>query len=301
MSIECRNSIFFPRPLTQLVKRDFQLDNPSSVPIGFKVKTTAPKQYCVRPNGGRIEPNSSTTIQVILQPLDHEPAPNTKCRDKFLVQSAELRPELEGIDTTEIWSQVRKEDVHERKIRCVFGDPSEEETSQHNRHKNSISSTTSNAAFASQAPNAAYGRQGQPSANAASPTLTQPPQMPRSSVDAPATPRVAGKAAPPISTDDPVATAPNVTFPSPSAPTSNPINPRFQSAAATSPAATSPPEPKSTHFGTSNTTPLPATKSTSTFGRPTSGAKVVPQIHNTVTVQTAVLLAVICFLIGLLF
>ncbi|EPX70742.1 MSP domain-containing protein [Schizosaccharomyces octosporus yFS286] len=297
MSVECKNSIFFPRPLTQLVKRDFQLFNPSNVPIGFKVKTTAPKQYCVRPNGGRIEPQSSTSIQVILQPLDHEPAPNAKCRDKFLVQSAQLRPELEGVDISEIWNQVRREDIHERRIRCFYGDPSEEEASH--RHKNSLSNSAGNAAFASQNPNPAPGRQAQPSGNVP-PSVAQPSQTPRSSVDAPGLSTTAPKAAPPTKLGEPLATTTNTTFlntsaPAP-APASNPINPRFQSAVAMSP--TEPKSSTSTHFGN---TPLPTTKSTSTFGRPTAGAKVVPQIHNTVTIQTAVLLAIICFLIGLLF
>lgn len=31
----------------------------------FKVKTTAPKQYCVRPNAGRIEPKSQVEVQGI--------------------------------------------------------------------------------------------------------------------------------------------------------------------------------------------------------------------------------------------
>ncbi|WBW74176.1 VAP family protein Scs22 [Schizosaccharomyces osmophilus] len=299
MSVECKSSIFFPRPLTQLVKRDFQLFNPSPVPIGFKVKTTAPKQYCVRPNGGRIDPHSSASIQVILQPLDHEPAPNAKCRDKFLVQSAELRPELEGVDITEIWNQVRREDIHERKIRCFFGDPSEEEALH--RHKNSLSSSAGSAAFVSQGPNPAYGRQAQqPSGNSGPPIVTQPAQTPRSSVDAPGPSTTASKAAPPTYTGEPFAATTNTTHSNTSAPApapaSNPINPRFQSAVAMSP--TEPKSSTTTHFGN---TLLPATKSTSTFGRPTSGAKVVPQIHNTVTIQTAVLLAVICFLVGLLF
>lgn len=34
------------------------LKNPTDKPILFKIKTTAPKRYCVRPNSGLLEPNN---------------------------------------------------------------------------------------------------------------------------------------------------------------------------------------------------------------------------------------------------
>jgi len=49
--------------LTQLVKRSLQVSNPNNQPVAFKVKTTAPKQYCVRPNSGRIEPGEKVEVQ----------------------------------------------------------------------------------------------------------------------------------------------------------------------------------------------------------------------------------------------
>jgi hypothetical protein len=45
------------------VKRSLQVSNPNSQPVAFKVKTTAPKQYCVRPNSGRIEPGEKVEVQ----------------------------------------------------------------------------------------------------------------------------------------------------------------------------------------------------------------------------------------------
>ena len=52
-------------PFTQLVKEVLTVSNPSPEPVAFKVKTTAPKQYCVRPNSGRIEANQSVSVQGI--------------------------------------------------------------------------------------------------------------------------------------------------------------------------------------------------------------------------------------------
>jgi hypothetical protein len=50
-------------PLTEPIKETLLIRNPTQLPIAFKVKTTAPKQYCVRPNSGRIEPNAELEVQ----------------------------------------------------------------------------------------------------------------------------------------------------------------------------------------------------------------------------------------------
>lgn len=50
-------------PFTRVVKESIHVKNPGTEPVIFKVKTTAPKQYCVRPNAGRIEPNSEIEVQ----------------------------------------------------------------------------------------------------------------------------------------------------------------------------------------------------------------------------------------------
>jgi len=49
-------------PFTEVVTADLKLSNPSKKRICFKVKTTAPKQYCVRPNNGLIEPGCVTHV-----------------------------------------------------------------------------------------------------------------------------------------------------------------------------------------------------------------------------------------------
>lgn len=125
--------ILVPGPLTQVVKRSLTITNQNSLPVAFKVKTTAPKVtltaivvwvyfswvhwvqlYCVRPNSGRVEPGESVEVSgkrvvaassiilnsfllssVMLQPLKEEPPLNSKCKDKFLVQSTFITPDKE--------------------------------------------------------------------------------------------------------------------------------------------------------------------------------------------------------------
>ncbi|GAA93790.1 uncharacterized protein L969DRAFT_43860 [Mixia osmundae IAM 14324] len=113
----------FHRPLTQLVKRTLTVANTNSQPVVFKVKTTAPKQYCVRPNSGRIEPGERVEVQVLLQPMKEDPAPGAKCKDKFLVQSAIVTPDKETQALADLWSHLEKEEkasIHEQKIRCAY-------------------------------------------------------------------------------------------------------------------------------------------------------------------------------------
>ncbi|TKA54507.1 hypothetical protein B0A53_03200 [Rhodotorula sp. CCFEE 5036] len=121
----------FQRPLTQLVKRTLSVTNSSNQhAVAYKVKTTAPKQYCVRPNSGRIEPGETVEVHVLLQPMKEDPAPGTKCRDKFLVQSVIITPERESTPLPDLWKQLEDaerartdggaSEIHEQKIRCAY-------------------------------------------------------------------------------------------------------------------------------------------------------------------------------------
>ncbi|KZV73824.1 VAMP-associated protein [Peniophora sp. CONT] len=114
------SSLGFNRPLTQNVKRTLQITNPSAHPVAFKVKTTAPKLYCVRPNSGKVEPNETVEVQVMLQAMKEEPPLNAKCKDKFLIQSTLLTPEKEGQD---IWTLPETDEaskIHSQKVKVAY-------------------------------------------------------------------------------------------------------------------------------------------------------------------------------------
>ncbi|CAN8105635.1 unnamed protein product [Discula destructiva] len=110
----------FRRPFTVEVSQVLTLRNPNKQPVAFKVKTTAPKQYCVRPNSGRIEPGHEVEVSVLLQAMKQDPPADTKCRDKFLVQSVLISGDLEFNNVQHIWDTVAKTDVQEKKIKVVF-------------------------------------------------------------------------------------------------------------------------------------------------------------------------------------
>lgn len=92
-----------------------QLRNTQSDKVLFKIKTTAPKEYCVRPNSGLIEAGAQIEVAVVLQgPL---PRPIQK-KDKFLVQTALCDSDISSSDAAEKWKTVAKEDTFEVKLKC---------------------------------------------------------------------------------------------------------------------------------------------------------------------------------------
>jgi len=124
MSVEISPAeLGFHRPFTQEVSQVLKIKNPNHAPVAFKVKTTAPKQYCVRPNSGRIEPGKEIEVSVLLQAMKQEPPLDAKCRDKFLVQSVAVTADKEFTNIAQIWQHVDeagKSAIQEKKIRVVF-------------------------------------------------------------------------------------------------------------------------------------------------------------------------------------
>ncbi|KAI4895302.1 hypothetical protein NFI96_011146, partial [Prochilodus magdalenae] len=111
----------FKGPFTDVVTTNLKLRNPSDRKVCFKVKTTAPRRYCVRPNSGVIEPGASVTISVMLQPFDYDP--NEKSKHKFMVQTIFAPPNINDLEA--MWKDAKPEDLMDSKLRCVFELPSE--------------------------------------------------------------------------------------------------------------------------------------------------------------------------------
>lgn len=124
MSIELSPlELGFRRPFTQEVTQILRLRNPGPDPVAFKVKTTAPKQYCVRPNSGRVEPGQDVEVNVLLQAMKEDPPLEHKCRDKFLVQSVAVTPDRDFPSVASLWQYVEhnvKNSIQEKKIRVAF-------------------------------------------------------------------------------------------------------------------------------------------------------------------------------------
>ncbi|KAL4873153.1 hypothetical protein BDV12DRAFT_160475 [Aspergillus spectabilis] len=113
----------FKRPFNREVCQILHLTNNNQDAVVFKVKTTAPKHYCVRPNSGRIEPGKHVEVQVLLQAMKDEPAPDAKCKDKFLVQTVGVTKDMEFANVGSIFEKATKSAIQERKIRVIWMAP----------------------------------------------------------------------------------------------------------------------------------------------------------------------------------
>ncbi|XP_065039891.1 vesicle-associated protein 2-1-like [Musa acuminata AAA Group] len=93
--------------------------------VAFKVKTTSPTKYFVRPNASVVQPWDSCTVTVSHQAQKEYP-PDMQCKDKFLIQSAKVPP---SSDMDEIPSDTFNKDsakvIEELKLRVVYTFPSQ--------------------------------------------------------------------------------------------------------------------------------------------------------------------------------
>lgn len=99
---------------------DVQLTNTTHHYVAFKVKTTSPKKYCVRPNVGIVAPNSSCEFTVIMQAFK-EPPSDMVCKDKFLIQSIVVPAGTTDEDiTASMFSKEEGKQIEENKLRVTL-------------------------------------------------------------------------------------------------------------------------------------------------------------------------------------
>ncbi|KAL5012118.1 hypothetical protein ScPMuIL_010669 [Solemya velum] len=90
------------------------LKNTLPYSIAYKVKTTSPEKYRVRPCSGLVRAGSKVDVCVILQQAYHQ----TSAKDKFLVMAVEVTDERVD-NISDLWKTVPKESTMEHRIRCV--------------------------------------------------------------------------------------------------------------------------------------------------------------------------------------
>jgi len=114
--IEPQNELRFRGPFNVPVTSYMKLTNPSDRKVLFKIKTTAPKKYCVRPNSGVLDGNSNIEIAICLQPFIFDPAEKNK--HKFMVQTL-FAPDNEA-NLEQVWKDVGVDQMMDSKLKCVF-------------------------------------------------------------------------------------------------------------------------------------------------------------------------------------
>ncbi|CAN6476756.1 unnamed protein product [Victoria cruziana] len=113
----------FPFELKKQISCAIQLMNQTDDYVAFKVKTTNPKKYCVRPNTGIVLPRSTCDVVVTMQ-AQREAPPDMQCKDKFLLQSVVSTPGATQKDITpEMFNKESGNHVEECKLRVVYVSP----------------------------------------------------------------------------------------------------------------------------------------------------------------------------------
>lgn len=110
--------------LKKLSTCQVQLVNTSDQHVAFKVKTTNPKRYSVRPNIGVVLPKSTCNFTVTMQAHRVDP-PDMQCKDKFLIQSTivPFGTTVENI-TANIFTKEKGGYIEENKLKVVLVSPS---------------------------------------------------------------------------------------------------------------------------------------------------------------------------------
>jgi len=115
------NELRFKGPFDDYVTVSLSIRNPTKSRIAFKIKTTAPKRYCVKPNSGVLDPEQSMKVNVLLQPFNYDP--NEKNKHKFMVQYLYLNDEeiqMSVNDILTMWKDVNSSRLLDLKLKCIF-------------------------------------------------------------------------------------------------------------------------------------------------------------------------------------
>lgn len=113
----------FPFELKKQISCSLYLTNKTDNNVAFKVKTTNPKKYCVRPNTGVVLPRSTTEVLVTMQAQKEAPS-DMQCKDKFLLQGVIAVPGITAKEVTpEMFSKEAGHLVEETKLRVTYVAP----------------------------------------------------------------------------------------------------------------------------------------------------------------------------------
>ncbi|XP_055604265.1 uncharacterized protein LOC129752518 [Uranotaenia lowii] len=121
LRITPQNTIVFTKSGTELVG-NVDIENIDSKPITFKIKTTAPEKFRVRPSNGVLAPGGVASINVVLLQQGHQIAVNPAInREKFLVMCMALTEMFTNThDIAEFWKNTPANSaaIEQHRLKC---------------------------------------------------------------------------------------------------------------------------------------------------------------------------------------
>jgi len=112
------NELVFTPSFNRVISNTLKLFNSSKKPVSYKVKTTARKKYCVRPNIGILQPKDTVEVQVLLNSPKDFLSTESEKKDKFQVQSIFLNSDQVEKDLKEVWKGVPENQIIKQKLKC---------------------------------------------------------------------------------------------------------------------------------------------------------------------------------------
>lgn len=98
------------------------MHNPTSELQAYKIKTTAPRLYCVRPNSSAIPPGESIEVSIIRQAKDKSKVDDQR-KDKFLILSTVIKEAPQDQNYADLWASLEKStdsSITSHKIRVKY-------------------------------------------------------------------------------------------------------------------------------------------------------------------------------------
>lgn len=96
----------------------FVLTNSHNGPISYKIKTTSPEKFRVRPSMGVLLPNASQNISLLLLEGYKQPA---AAKEKFLVMCIPvIKENLTPQEVSDLWRNTSNPEMEQHKLRCSY-------------------------------------------------------------------------------------------------------------------------------------------------------------------------------------
>jgi len=117
--------LHFPPPVNRVITNILKLHNAATTPtaIAFKIKTTRPNRYSVKPHLGLIKPGENIEVLVRLN-FQRDPVTNLKDRDKFQVETINLDSSTANNGSLEylgnLFKTTPQAQIIREKLKCRF-------------------------------------------------------------------------------------------------------------------------------------------------------------------------------------
>ncbi|PQP97725.1 uncharacterized protein Pyn_10721 [Prunus yedoensis var. nudiflora] len=96
----------------------------ATAPVAFKVQTSSPHKFLVKPPTGLIPPLCHVTVQVILKPQAQLPPTFPRSpSDRFLIRTAEFTRDSESESINQWFSSCSRGSTHDLKLKVAFVGP----------------------------------------------------------------------------------------------------------------------------------------------------------------------------------